>query len=214
MNTWGRDGLYLYVQSLIARARGERAEATELLKQAEMTTDWSSRPFVKRFQAELAALGEQPYQPTAVPYPEVTPLAALPENHPMPVPLQYVRLTDGAGRIELAPGEAFDLYFVPPQGFTFYDITALDVHLLPDTSGAPALEAQLYRSLERAIGADQVEWGENSLKDPDPYVNTSGDVLLRLRVLGPEPVVLQDVGPEMSVQERSGAYVKYSYEDD
>ena len=59
-----------------------------------------------------------------------------------------------------------------------------------------------------------MEWGENKLKEPEPYVNTSGDVLLRLRATGPEVLVLSDIGLSMTVQEMSSNFVTYSYRDE
>jgi len=214
MNTWGRGGIYPYVQSLIALERGDLAQAVELLKQAEMTMDYGSGPFIERFQRELAALGEEPYQPTPEAYPPATPLAALPEGHPTPAPVRIILLTDGSGPLALAPGSALDLYFVAPSDFSYYDIVSLELHLLSDQRGTPALEAKMYRANEGAWQQLEVEWGENALDNPDALVNETGDVYLRLRALGPEPVFLKNVGLELSVQERSGEYVKYSYKDE
>jgi tetratricopeptide (TPR) repeat protein len=214
MNTWGRGGLYAYVQSLIALERGDRAQAVELLKHAERTSEWASRPFIERFQAELAALGEQPESPTPDPYPVATPLAPLPDGHPTAVPLRYIWLTDGTGPLELAPGQTIDLYFVPPKGFTFHNVRSLAVHLLSSQSGPVSVEVNLYRSRDRRWERIEVEWGENKLKEPEPYVNTSGDVLLRLRATGPEVLVLSDIGLSMTVQEMSSNFVTYSYRDE
>jgi tetratricopeptide (TPR) repeat protein len=214
MNTWGRGGLYLYVQSLIALERGDRAKAVELLKQAEMTMEYTIGPFIERFQRELAALGEEPYLPTPEPYPAVTPMAALPDGHPTPPPVRTILLTDGSGPLELMPGSVLDLYFVAPAGFSFYDITSLELHLLSDQGGVPPLEAKMYLSRKNRWQLLEVEWGENQLDDPDALVNATGDVYLRLRALGPEPLVLRDVGLEMAVQEQDGGYARYSFRDE
>ena len=214
MNTWGRGGLYPYVQSLIALQRGDRTQAVELLKQAEMTMEYGIGPFIERFQRELAALGEEPYKPTPEAYPASTPLAALPVGHPTPVPVRVILLTDGSGPLQLMPGSAIDLYFVPPSEFSYYDIASLELYLVSDQRGSPALEAKMFQTSEEKWQQLEVEWGANQLDDPGGLVNETGDVYLRLRALGPEPVVLQDVGLEMSVQERSGKYVKYSYQDE
>jgi tetratricopeptide (TPR) repeat protein len=214
INTWDQGGLLPYVQSLIAFGQGDRTAGVELLKQAEMTMDGGHRPFVERFQRELADLGEEPYHPTPDPYPEATPLAPLPEAHPTRAPVRTIVLTDGAGPLELAPGAVLDLYFVPPMSFDFREIMSLELHLISDNGGVPALDVQFYRSRDRRWEAVEVTWGENRLEDPDPLVNTSGDVYLRLRSLGPEAVVLREVGLQMTVQTPGGGYVRYSYLDE
>jgi tetratricopeptide (TPR) repeat protein len=214
ISTWDQGGLLPYVQSLIAFEQGDRTAGVELLKQAEMTMDGGHRPFVERFQRELEDLGEDLYRPTPDPFPEATPLAPLPEAHPTRVPVRTIVLTDGTGPLELAPGAALDLYFVPPRGFEFDEVMSLELHLISDHGGVPPLDVQFYRTRDRRWDGMEVTWGENKLEDPDPLVNTSGDVYVRLRSLGPEAVVLREVGLQMTVRTAGGGYVRYSYLDE
>jgi len=213
-NTWARGGLKAYVEALLALENGDRALAIESMKYAEQTMDRTHGPFIERIQADLAALGVSPDMITPDPSPAATPIPALPEGHPTPPPETYVKYTTGTGPFRLEPGEIQYFHFFAPRGFEYERVSNLKAHLIGGNEGFPTdIELLLHNPSMAYWQSINLIWGANEIRSEGDYVNTSGDINIRLWNAGVEPVVMENFGITIKVVTSGGSNVQYSYLD-
>ncbi|MGD2162954.1 MAG: tetratricopeptide repeat protein, partial [Anaerolineales bacterium] len=214
-NTWEQAGLKAYVESLLALNAGNRTQAVESLKVAEQTMDRSHGPFIERIQADLSSMGVSPEVITPNPNPPSTPMATLPEDHPTPPPETYVKYTTGAGAMRLEPGALHYFHFFAPEGFEKERVFSLKANLIGGTEGFPTeLELLMHNPAMAYWQPFELVWGSNDVWPAGDYVNTSGDINIRLCNTGDEPIEFEDIGITIVVVDSSGTNVRYSYLDE
>lgn len=215
LNTWQQAGLKAYVEGLLALQEGNREQAIESLKLAEQTMGRSHGPFVERIQADLAALGVSPVVITPNPNPPSTPIPSLPEDHPTPPPETFVKYTTGTGSFTLEPGETRYFHFFAPLGFEYDHVSTLKAHLIGGDEGFPSnIELLIHNPALAYWQSVELVWGSNGFRSEGDYVNTSGDINIRLRNPSDESVELDDFGISISVVTSMGSTARYSYQDE
>jgi tetratricopeptide (TPR) repeat protein len=215
-NTWGQSGLKAYVEGLLALDRGDREQAIQSMRLAERTIDRSFGPhFIERIQADLSALGAEPEHVEPNNTPPATPLPTLPTGHPTPAPEIFVRYTTGTGLVEIKPGEVLYFHFTAPRGFSYEQVDNLRAHFIGAVEGLGTnLELQIHHPASSYWDRIEPVWGGNPIDSAAEYVNTSGDINIRLRNVGTEIVELKDFGISISVVNEDGMLVSYSYLDE
>ena len=213
-STWSQDSLRAYVEARRLLDQGQRDQGLVRFRQAEVTIDRSHGPFVDRIRRELVALGAQPYSPTALPSPEATPIPALPEDHPVPLPMQVVLHGYGLGEYSLLPDSELVVHFAPPAGFTYSDIQSVRVHVVPvDQALSPDLELFVHNPARDWWDRFHVNWGPNQIASPDQYFYASGSCVIKLHNLSQQAIALQNVGLEVELVDRDGIRARYSFLD-
>ena len=212
LSTWDLLGLKAYIEARILDDEGKRQEARDLMQQAELSFDRTRGPFLDRIRRELVALGGQPLAATPLPSPEATPLPTLPPGHPTPPPVVRVLHNRSSGALELAPGETVMLHFRGPAEFTYQEVRALAVHLLPPGESAePVLEMELFDPFLQTWEEFEPSWGSNPISDSGRFLDGAGDLFIRLHNPARERVAIGDVGLELAVIDASGNRVTWSF---
>jgi tetratricopeptide (TPR) repeat protein len=214
-NTWEQAGLKAYVEGLLALDAGNSTQAIDSFKLAEQTMDRSHGPFVERIQAELISLGVTPVVLTPNPNPPSTPIPPLPEGHPTPAPETYVKYTTGAGEMRLAPGALHYFHFFAPQGFDKERVSNLKANLIGGNEGFPTeLELLVHNPAMDYWHPFELVWGSNEIWAAGDYVNTSGDINIRIRNKSDEAIEFENFGITITVVTSGGTSVSYSYLDE
>ena len=237
-NTWGRVGLYSYVQGKVALEDGNVEEGIAMLQQAEATLDILFTPLRKRIQAELEQLGAKPLEitpsvmldATSIPTMQARPTArplqtpVLLDTPPVtitPTPgisLPYnvdeaiiVDLATGTGKLSLLPGDYPLLRFQPAELIPVKQVKSLVVHLIPTSGETTNPYIQIYFWVPRGGGWQYIAptWGDNSIDRPKDYVLPDGDIFLAIRNWGSETVVLDNVMLTLVVETLDGAIKTY-----
>jgi hypothetical protein len=152
---------------------------------------------------------------TPNPDPPSTPIPDLPDGHPTPPPETYVRYTTGTGMFRLEPGEIRYFHFFAPRGFEYERVSNLKVHLIGGNEGfSTDIELLLHNPLMAYWQPIDLIWGANEIQSEADYVNTSGDINIRLWNAGNEPVELEDFGISITVVASGGSRVRYTYLDE
>ena len=212
LSTWDLFGLKAYIEARILDDEGKRQEARDLMQQAELSFERTRGPFLDRIQRELVALGGQPLAATPLPSPPATPLPTLPPDHPTPPPAVRVLHNRSSGALELAPGETVMLHFRGPAEFTYQEVRALAVHLLPPGESAePVLGMELFDPSLQTWEEFEPSWGSNPISDSGRFLDGAGDLFVRLRNPARERVAIGDVGLELAVIDASGNRVTWSF---
>ena len=215
LNTWEQGGLKAYVEGLLALKEGNRAQAIESMKVAEQTMDRSHGPFIERIQADLRALGISPDASAPNPNLPATPMSPLPASHPTPPPETYVNYTTGTGPFTLEPAEVRYFHFFAPRGFEYDFVSNLEVHLIGGNEGFPTDIKNLIHNPAMAYWQPiDLVWGSNGIRSEEDYVNTSGDINIRILNDGFEPIEVENFGISISVVTPSGSSTRYSYLDE
>ncbi len=237
-NTWGRVGLFSYVQGKMALEDGNVEKGIALLQEADATLDYLFIPLQKRIQAELEQLGAKPLKltsslmldatsiptiqarptaralqtPTFLDTPVVTmtptPGISLPSNVEEAL---IADLATGTGKLTLLPNDYPLIRFQPAEPIQVKQVKSLVVHLISASNETTDPDIQIYFWAPRGGGWRYIAptWGDNPIDQSKDYVLPDGDIFLAIRNWGSETVVLENVTLTLVVETQDGAIKTY-----
>lgn len=219
--TWGRSGLYAYVNGRLLIDAGDREAGIEALQYGEATLDRSYGPLVDRMRTEIEDLDAEPLHPAPSstadptpmpsPIPSVTPRPAGAGTAPTPEGARAIDMATGTGPLTLA-ADAYPVYRFQTNGVQFSSVVSLSVFLIKEgTAAQPTLQIYPWNSSEGGWGLVEASWGENSIDFPGRYVTKQGDVYLGIRNWGEIAISLQNVAVRLVVATSQGTHVVYGY---
>lgn len=214
--TWDHTGIAQYVLAQLAFHDGDDAFGIESLKIAEATMNGVLGDyFIKKWQGELAALGETPLESKSTLSFYPTPIPAFPLDLPAesrPPRRIYTWMDESTGPLVIAPGEQVDIQVVPRSDYLAVFIQELSIFLGWESLDQ-AINARIMipHKEDQMLWANiQAQWGDNPVISPDMYIHKVGDITFRLWNNSETPLHLADVGVHVIVLTPGGDLITYS----
>jgi hypothetical protein len=216
--TWGRAGIYSYLQGRLALEEGDPTSAIEHLQFAHASLGpVGTRPLIRRIERELAGLGAAPLTITPqvlIPSTPMPTLASTITPRPMPAGLaptppgtRLVDMTTGTGPLLLRPNDFPSLRFQSSSRLEYDSIESLTIYLVSSSPiGIPTLQVSPWNPVDGGWGlVDGPVWGANPVDYPERYVTPGGDFFVSVHNWGEQAIQLDNLGVILMVRLKDGS---------
>jgi tetratricopeptide (TPR) repeat protein len=224
-NTWGQYGVRAYVLGRLALDDGDKDSGLYWLQLAEASlSEITEKYLLEQTREEIRRLGGTYLFPTPTPRPKVasTPIPVIadylyftptpPAQIPQPTQVNYL----GSGMVFLLPSESEVLLFRPHGYHTVHEVVALTLKITAEESQDDLAITASFLPLDGRNFEESIELmaGENSIAEPQQYVNSEGYFYVLLLNLGVEPIIIPDIQARLDTLLPDGTQISYGYTED
>jgi hypothetical protein len=154
------------------------------------------------------------WTPTATSPPTLTstpePTSSFTFAFPTPEGAAAVDMTVGSGPVTIEAQENVVLHFHLPEPIQFQSVTSLSFHLMAASqAGASDVQLYLWNQVDDGFDVTALDWGENAVDAPGPYVSGAGDIFVEVWNLGEEAVTIDNMSFTLVVSSAEGGEATY-----